>query len=53
MNSVFFLWTHPRSMSIAIERVMPVRCNFDCLYDPFIQCLPFYQKLRAHSLTDN
>ena len=36
MNPVIFLWSHPRSMSTAIERVMRERGDFLCLHEPFL-----------------
>lgn len=30
------LWSHPRSMSTAFERIMRARGDFDCLHEPFM-----------------
>ena len=48
MNPITFLWVHPRSMSTAIERVMLERGYFESYLEHH---LPFYHKLRKHSLT--
>ena len=36
MKPVIFLWSHPRSMSTAIERVMRERGDLECLHEPFL-----------------
>ena len=36
MNAIVFLWSHPRSMSTATERIMRERGDFDCLHEPFM-----------------
>ena len=48
MNSIVFLWVDPRSMSAVIERVMRERGDFESYLEYH---LPFYPKLRKHSLT--
>lgn len=35
-NPLIFLWTHPRSVSSALERVMLQRGDLDTLHEPFI-----------------
>jgi hypothetical protein len=35
MNSIIALWTHPRSISTAFERVMMERQDFNVLHEPF------------------
>lgn len=35
MNSIIALWTHPRSISTAFERVMMERGDFKILHEPF------------------
>ncbi len=34
---IVILWSHPRSMSTAIERIMRERGDFECLHEPFLQ----------------
>ena len=48
MNPVIFLLPKPRSMSTAIERVIGERFDFESYH---VHHLPFYHKLRKHSLT--
>lgn len=36
MNPIFALWSHPRSMSTAMERVMRERGDLDCAHEPFM-----------------
>lgn len=36
MNRIFALWSHPRSMSTAMERVMRERGDLDCAHEPFM-----------------
>ena len=35
MNSIVALWTHPRSISTAFERIMMERGDFTILHEPF------------------
>jgi hypothetical protein len=35
MNSIIALWTHPRSISTAFERVMMERGDMNVLHEPF------------------
>jgi hypothetical protein len=35
MNSIVSLWTHPRSISTAFERIMMERGDFEVLHEPF------------------
>lgn len=35
MNTVVALWTHPRSLSTAFERIMMERGDFKILHEPF------------------
>jgi len=48
MNPISFVWTHPRSMATAIERIMGELDYFEGYH---LHHLPFYHKLRKHSLT--
>lgn len=36
MNPIYALWSHPRSMSTAMERVMRERGDLDCAHEPFM-----------------
>jgi hypothetical protein len=36
MNPIIALWSHPRSMSTALERVMRERGDLDCVHEPFM-----------------
>jgi hypothetical protein len=36
MHPLIALWSHPRSMSTAIERVMRERGDLDCAHEPFL-----------------
>lgn len=36
MNKIYALWSHPRSMSTAMERVMRERGDLDCAHEPFM-----------------
>lgn len=35
-HEVIALWSHPRSMSTAFERIMRARGDLDCLHEPFM-----------------
>lgn len=37
MHPIIFLWSHPRSMSTAIERIMRERGDLHCLHEPFLR----------------
>ena len=36
MHPIIALWSHPRSMSTAIERIMRERGDLDCAHEPFM-----------------
>lgn len=36
INAIIALWSHPRSMSTVIERVVRARGDLDCLHEPFM-----------------
>lgn len=36
MHPIIALWSHPRSMSTALERVMRERGDLDCVHEPFM-----------------
>jgi len=36
MHPIYALWSHPRSMSTAMERVMRERGDLDCAHEPFM-----------------
>lgn len=51
------LWSHPRSMSTAFERIMRARGDFDCLHEPFMydyyinrskRQMPHFDAMDAH-----
>ena len=35
-HPIIALWSHPRSMSTAFERIMRSRGDLDCLHEPFM-----------------
>ncbi|MFN4140393.1 hypothetical protein [Aestuariivirga sp.] len=35
-HPIIALWSHPRSMSTAFERIMRARGDFECLHEPFM-----------------
>ncbi len=35
-HPIIALWSHPRSMSTAFERIMRSRGDFDCMHEPFM-----------------
>ena len=35
-HPVYAMWSHPRSMSTAIERIMRERGDLDCAHEPFM-----------------
>ena len=35
-HPIIALWSHPRSMSTAFERIMRARGDLDCLHEPFM-----------------
>ncbi|MCO5125978.1 MAG: hypothetical protein M9957_01250 [Rhodobacteraceae bacterium] len=41
-HPIIAMWSHPRSMSTAIERIMRERGDLDCLHEPFMYdyCAP-------------
>lgn len=48
MNPIVFMWSHPRSMSTATERIMRERGDFECLHEPFLYY--YYEHLGKKSL---
>lgn len=36
MHKIYALWSHPRSMSTAMERIMRERGDLDCAHEPFM-----------------
>ncbi|MCP5074928.1 MAG: hypothetical protein GY947_16765 [Rhodobacteraceae bacterium] len=36
MHPIYALWSHPRSMSTAVERIMRERGDLDCAHEPFM-----------------
>ena len=49
MHSIIFLWSHPRSMSTAIERTMRERGDLHCLHEPFMR---YYYLQRSEKTLD-
>lgn len=48
MHPIVALWSHPRSMSTAIERVMRERGDLDCAHEPFMY--DYYVARRVRSM---
>ncbi len=46
MNPIVALWSHPRSMSTALERVMRERGDLDCAHEPFLYYFYVGQNIR-------
>ena len=46
MHKIYALWSHPRSMSTAIERVMRERGDLDCAHEPFMYDYYVHRKVR-------
>ena len=47
MNPIYALWSHPRSMSTATERIMRERGDLDCAHEPFMYDYYVHRKVRA------
>jgi hypothetical protein len=46
MNPLIALWSHPRSMSTAIERIMRERGDLDCAHEPFMYDYYIHRNMR-------
>lgn len=46
MHKIIALWSHPRSMSTATERVMRERGDLDCHHEPFMYDYYVHRKVR-------
>jgi hypothetical protein len=46
MNPIIALWSHPRSMSTAIERIMRERGDLDCAHEPFMYHYYIHRRVR-------
>jgi len=46
MNPIIALWSHPRSMSTAIERIMRERGDLDCAHEPFMYDYYIHRRVR-------
>ncbi len=46
-HPIFVLWSHPRSMSTATERIMRERGDLDCAHEPFIYDYYVHRKIRV------
>jgi hypothetical protein len=47
MNRIFALWSHPRSMSTAMERMMRERGDLDCAHEPFMYDYYVHRAIRV------
>jgi len=47
MNSIIALWSHPRSMSTAFERVMRERRDLTCFHEPFMYDYYVHRQVRV------
>ena len=47
MKPIIALWSHPRSMSTAMERVMRARGDLDCAHEPFMYDYYVARRVRA------
>lgn len=45
-HPIFAIWSHPRSMSTAVERIMRERGDLDCLHEPFMYDYYVHRKVR-------
>jgi hypothetical protein len=50
MHPIIALWTHPRSISTAFERVMMERKDFKILHEPFSYLYYVHQDFRLRSV---
>ncbi len=46
-HPVIALWSHPRSMSTAMERIMRERGDLDCLHEPFMYDYYVHRQVRV------
>ncbi|WP_171180013.1 hypothetical protein [Ruegeria sp. HKCCD8929] len=46
MHPIYALWSHPRSMSTAIERIMRERGDLDCAHEPFMYDYYVHRRVR-------
>lgn len=46
-HPIIALWSHPRSMSTAIERIMRERGDLDCLHEPFMYDYYVHRQVRT------
>ena len=47
MHPIYALWSHPRSMSTAIERIMRERGDLDCAHEPFMYDYYVHRQVRV------
>lgn len=47
MNKIIALWSHPRSMSTAMERIMRERGDLDCAHEPFMYDYYVHRQVRV------
>lgn len=46
LHPIIAMWSHPRSMSTAIERIMRERGDLDCVHEPFMYDYYVHRKVR-------
>ncbi|MEZ5771086.1 MAG: hypothetical protein R3D61_05420 [Defluviimonas denitrificans] len=46
-HPIIAMWSHPRSMSTAIERIMRERGDLDCLHEPFMYDYYVHRQVRV------
>lgn len=46
-HPIIAMWSHPRSMSTAIERIMRERGDLDCLHEPFMYDYYVHRQVRT------
>lgn len=52
MHPIIALWSHPRSMSTAMERVMRERGDLDCAHEPFMYDYYVHHARRSFAMFD-
>lgn len=46
-HPIIAMWSHPRSMSTAVERIMRERGDLDCLHEPFMYDYYVHRRVRT------
>ena len=52
MHPIIALWSHPRSMSTAMERIMRERGDLDCAHEPFMYDYYVHRRVRKMPMFD-